>query len=138
MGKGEAEMKRLIALLLCALLLTGCTGGDVSRVDRVVGESELYTELEIKRAMNKVMGFFKAEFDGCTLTELRYDEEKVAERQRAWKEDYGSEAIILFATFDVDETGGDGSLEPNSTYTRYKWLLTKTMFGWEIRDWGYG
>lgn len=130
-------MKKWIALLLCALFLTGCAGGDISRVDRVVGESEVYSELEIKRAMNRVIGFFAAEFEGCTLTELRYDEEEVGERQRQWAEDDGSEAIILFATFDVDASGGDGSLEPNRTYTRYKWLLTKTMFGWEIRDWGY-
>lgn len=131
-------MKRMIALLLCALLLTGCGGGDVSEVDRVVGESELYTPLEIKSAMNKVMGFFKAEFDGCTLTELRYDEEKVGERQSAWAEKYGAEVIVLLATFDVDETGGDGSLNPNSTYTKYQWVLSKSTFGWEIRDWGYG
>lgn len=131
-------MKRMIALLLCALLLTGCGGGDVSEVDRVVGESALYTPLEIKSAMNKVMGFFKAEFDGCTLTELLYDEETVGERQRAWAEDYGAEVIVLLATFDVDETGGDGSLNPNSTYTKYQWVLSKSIFGWEIRDWGYG
>lgn len=131
-------MKRLIALLLCVLLLTGCGRGDVSSVKRVVGESEMYTEAEIKRAMNKVKGFFAAEFSGCTLTELRYDEERVGEWQREWAEDYGAEIIVLLATFDVDETGGDGSLNPNSTYTRYQWILSKTLFGWEIRDWGYG
>lgn len=131
-------MKRMIALMLCVVLLAGCSVGDVSHADRVVGESELYTESEIKSAMNKVMGFFMAEFEGCTLTELRYDEEKVGERQRAWAEEYGAEVIVLLASFDVDGSGGDGSLNPNSTYTKYQWVLSKTMFGWEIRDWGYG
>lgn len=131
-------MKRMIALILCVLLLAGCGGGDVSHVERVVGASEVYTEAEIKSAMNKVKGFFMSEFEGCTLTELRYDEEKVGARQKAWAEDYGAEVIVLLATFDVDESGGDGSLNPNSTYTKYQWILAKTLFGWEIRDWGYG
>lgn len=128
---------RLIALALCAVLLAGC-GGDVSRVNRVIGESEMYTETEIKGAMSEVAQFFQAEFDGCTLTELRYDEEKFAEKQLEAAEKYGAEVIVLLSTFDVDESGGDGSLQPNSTYERYQWILTRTMFGWELKDWGYG
>ena len=30
------------------------------------------------------------------------------------------------------------TLEPGETYRNYNWILTKTMFGWELRTWGYG
>ncbi len=126
-----------ILVLVLALLLSAC-GGDVSRVEHVIGESDYYTQAQIRGAMNEVEKFFRAEFSGCTLTELRYEEEKTGEKQLAWAEDYGAEVIVLLSSFDVDASGGDGSLNPNSTYERYQWILTKTLFGWELKDWGYG
>ena len=134
-------MKRIcnfLTVLLAVLLLTACGGGDTSETVRRIGDSELYSKAEIAQAMDQVERFFRKEFDGCKLTELRYDEEKFAQRQIDAGEKYGAEVIILLSSFDVDESGGDGSLNPNSTYTRYQWILSRTMFGWELRDWGYG
>ena len=37
----------------------------------------------------------------------------------------GDEAIVLTSTFDVDGSGGDGSLNPNSTYKDWIWLLVR-------------
>ena len=38
----------------------------------------------------------------------------------------------------VDETGGDGSLEANSTYTDWQWVLVRTAGGdWEHATHGY-
>ena len=49
------------------------------------------------------------------------------------------EAIILVSTFEVDASGGDGSLNPNSTYTGWQWILVRSANGaWEHRDHGYG
>ena len=120
------------------MLLPACGGGDVRNVKRNPGASQLYSEGEINAAMNEVLDFFQKEFDGCTMTEIRYDEEKYAKRQSAESEDYGEEVMILLTDFDVDSSGGDGSLNPNSTYRNYQWTLPRTLFGWEIRDWGYG
>ena len=132
------KIKVLLSLVLCLVLLTACGGGDVRNVKRIPGESQLYSEGEINSAMNVVLDFFQKEFDGCTMTEIRYEEEKYAERQRLESEDYGREVIILLTDFDVDSSGGDGSLNPNSTYRNYQWTLTRTLFGWELQDWGYG
>ena len=132
------KIKALLSLLLCLVLLTACGGGDVRNVKRIPGESQLYSEGEISSAMKEVIDFFQKEFDGCTMTEIRYEEEKYAERQRLESEDYGREVIILLTDFDVDSSGGDGSLNPNSTYRNYQWTLTRTLFGWELQDWGYG
>ena len=132
------KIKVLLSLVLCLVLLTACGGGDVRNVKRNPGESQLYSNGEINSAMKEVIDFFGKEFDGCTMTEIRYDEEKYAERQRLESEDYGREVIILLTDFDVDSSGGDGSLNPNSTYRNYQWILTRTLLGWELQDWGYG
>lgn len=132
------KIKALLSLVLCLVLLTACGGGDVGNVKRNPGESQLYSEEEINSAMTVVLDFFGKEFDGCIMTEIRYEEEKYAERQRLESEDYGREVIILLTDFDVDSSGGDGSLNPNSTYRNYQWTLTRTLFGWELQDWGYG
>ena len=132
------KIKVLLAMAMCLVLLTACGGGDVRNVKRETGTSELYSDAQIHSAMDEVLDFFQKEFDGCTMTEIRYDEEKYAERQRKESENYGREVIILLTDFNVDSSGGDGSLNPNSTYRNYQWKLTKTLFGWELQDWGYG
>lgn len=47
--------------------------------------------------------------------------------------------IALLSNFDVDSSGGDGSLNPNSTYSNWNWILirdSKTGI-WKVDDWGY-
>lgn len=132
-------MNRYLMLLLAlALLLTACAGGDVSEHGRRIGDCELYSESEIADAMDVVEGFFKKNYDGCKLINLEYDEEKTADKAAGWTEQYGQEAIVLLSEFEVDESGGDGSLNPGQTYRNYQWILVKTFFGWELKDWGYG
>ena len=132
--------KRIVigSLLLC-LLLTACGGGRVKAMP-VIGPSELYTEAEIEDAMEIVLGYFENEFDGCTLTRLEYDEERVREEMVGWAEQYDAgQAIVLLSDFDVDASGGDGSLNPNDTYRNWKWILTRTGNGkWVLQTWGYG
>ena len=132
------KIRVLWTVVLCLVLLTACGGGDVRNVKRETGTSERYSDAQIHSAMNVVLDFFEKEFDGCTMTQIRYDEEKFAERQNMEAEKYGAEVIILLTDFDVDSSGGDGSLNPNSTYRNYQWTLTRTLFGWELQDWGYG
>ena len=67
---------RFLALMLCVLLLTACGGGDVRTVARHIGRCELYSEAQISDAMDEVEIFFHAEFDGCKLLRLSYDEEQ--------------------------------------------------------------
>ena len=51
----------------------------------------------------------------------------------------GADEVLVFtSTFDVDESGGDGSLNPNDTYRNWKWILVRTNGGeWEHVDHGY-
>ena len=49
--------------------------GNVSNVHRVVGYSALYDETSINEAFDVIEKKFAKDFEGCTLTELRYDED---------------------------------------------------------------
>ncbi len=129
----------LFGLALVIMLMLAACGGDVSRVERTVGESEHYTAREINAAMDAVESHFRRHFDGCTLTELCYDEAFSDKHGEGYVERYkAADAIVLTSSFSVDESGGDGSLNPNYTYTRWQWILTRSgIGGWTLRDWGY-
>ena len=136
------EMKKIIAmLLLCALLLgfTGC-GGDVSDVQvQLWKESELYDDKEIHSAINETIRYFKKHFNGCTLTEITYAGDESTAAHAEWAERHDAdEAIVLISSFDVDSSGGDGSLNPNSTYKGWNWILVRDTGGrWRHVDHGY-
>lgn len=147
-------MKKLFALtLLFVLVLTLCACGgnpeesdaepytDGGRINVVVQneESSLYTEEEVDAAVETVIDYFGQNFDGCTLTKLGYPGDDEAAFHE-WADQYGAdEAIVLTSTFDVDESGGDGSLEPNSTYTDWQWVLVRDAGGaWRHVTHGYG
>ena len=132
------KIKVFLPLVLYMMLLTACGGGDVSEVGRSIGTCELYSVHQIEDAMDEVEKFFHAEFDGCKLLRLEYDEEKTREEARGWTEQCGANAIVLYSDFIVDRSGGDGSLNPDSTYRNWKWILKETQFGWALETWGYG
>lgn len=135
-------MKKIFCLMgLLALLLTGCgRGGNASEVQVITGESEIYTQREIENAMETAMDYFRKEFDGCTMTKIEYNEGKSGGAAEEWARQYGAdEGIVLYSSFDVDASGGDGSLNPNSTYNNWQWVLTRDRGGkWVLRTWGYG
>ena len=134
-------MKKLICLFLsCCLLLSGCGGGTASEVQVITGESEIFTEREVENAMEAAMNYFRKEFDGCTMTKIEYIESMSQPAALEWAQQYGAEeAIVLYSSFDVDASGCDGSLNPNSTYSNWQWILTRDEGeNWVLRTWGYG
>ena len=132
--------KKLFPLLLAAsLLLTAC-GGNVSHVKKSIGESEIYTRQEFESAMNVAISYFAKELDGCTLNNIVYNEEFRPGAAEEWAQQYDSDqAILLISSFEVGASGGDGSLNPNSTYNNWQWILVRDSGGnWELKTWGYG
>lgn len=132
----EYEIRFATALVLTA------NKGNVSKVNRVVGYSALYDNNLINEACRVVEQKFADEFEGCTLTELRYDEEvenRFADEIVRYATDEDKELIILLSTFNTDEKGGDGSFNPNDTYTNWQWHLVRNADkdSWEIISWGY-
>lgn len=134
-------MKRALSLaLLCGAILclvSGC-GGNVRNVERLYTPSDLYAEADIDAAMDAAIRYFKKEFSGCTLTQIQYPGDD-AETFAQWADWSGKdEAIVLISSFTVDASGGDGSFNPNSTYTGWNWILARDQGGkWSHVDHGY-
>ena len=129
--------KKNIIIVTCAILAIGvialvlAMNGNKGNVDKLINE-----------ACRVVENKFAEEFEGCTLTELRYDvdvENRFAEEIERYHKEKNQELIVLLSTFDTDGKGGDGSLNPNDTYTNWQWHLVRTADknSWEIITWGY-
>lgn len=133
-------MLRFAAFLLITVILCGCAKGKVDNVYKVIGDSDVYSAYEIEKAMNIVISQFRKGFTGCTLTEIAYNEESSEKASAQWADQYGAdEAIVLVSSFEVDASGGEGNLQPNSTYDGFAWVLTRSNGGrWTLRTWGYG
>ncbi|MHC1683059.1 MAG: DUF4829 domain-containing protein [Clostridiaceae bacterium] len=120
--------------------------GKTDNVEVSIGNSDKFSENEINDAVNCVKESFKS-YKGCTLTKLWYDEEKSNQEIESYMK-YGrgsvngvkpENVIILLSNFDVDSSGGDGSLNPNSTYGDYNWILIRDSETgkWKVDDRGY-
>lgn len=131
-------MKKIVCTMLCIMLLFGLSacGGDVSEVKTHNVESESYSEEDIKAAIDTIKKEFKSDWKGCTLTEIYYAGDDCTKDHKDWADrNNADEVIVLLSSFDVDSSGGDGSLNPNSTYSDWKWILVRTDGGkWQHVD----
>ena len=134
-------MKKLIALvlaLICVIGLVAC-GGNVKNVKITDYSSEIYSDAEIENAIDVAINYFKKNFEGCTLTEITYlGDDELDNWQEFAERNNADDVMVLVSSFNVGASGGDGSLNPNSTYTNWKWILVRTNGGkWEHVDHGY-
>ena len=134
-GGADGPMAVLVSGGLKSLFRTG----NVKHAVTEPVSSERYTEDDIASAIRTAKDYFHDHFGGCTLTEISYagDERNAGEAENASK--YGMEEIIvLISAFDVDGSGGDGSLNPNSHYEGWLWILgRRDGGGWAHLDHGY-
>lgn len=143
-------MKKVISslcLILVMFSLAACKQvGKTNNTMVSIGKSIKFSEKEMNNAINCVKKKFK-DFKGCNLTKLWYDEEKSNNFIEGYmKNGKGSvngvkaeNVIVLLSNFDVDASGGDGSLNPNSAYSNWNWILIRDSetSNWRIDDWGY-
>ena len=139
------HVKRGLPLLIpvaviaaAALLALSLLGGKIGGMRREIRTGDQYTHMDIRHAMAVVEWRFRFGFRGCRLLELTYDEEFSAARSDEWAAQYGAEeAIVLTSSLEVGESGG--SLNPNSTYRNWQWILTRGGGGfWKLQTCGYG
>ena len=132
------NMKRiLVMILVLSIVLCGC--GKVSGAKLEIGESAIYSRAEIQAAMNVVKNHFRQGFEGCTLLNIRYDEEESRSAALDWAEQYNAkEAIVLYSDFLVIGNRNP-TLNGNSKYENWSWVLVRNPFGsWELKTSGYG
>ena len=94
---------------------------------------------DIAAAIDTIKKEFKSNWNGCTLTEIYYAGDDSSKDHQDWADrNNADEVIVLLSSFDIDSSGGDGSLNPNSTYNDWKWILVRTNGGqWQHVDHGY-
>lgn len=136
----------VVVIVFVIVISTTKQGGITDNVVVNIGESSKFTEEEINKAVDCIINDFN--FSGCTLTKIWYDEEKSNSAVEGYLQ-YGNgsvngvnpeNVIILLSNFDVDDSGDDLTLNPNSTYTNYNWVLIRASkrSKWRIDDCGYG
>ncbi|MGN9166353.1 DUF4829 domain-containing protein [Tissierellaceae bacterium HCP3S3_D8] len=142
-------MRRIVIsffILLLVFSLVSCK--ESSPADNLIidiEESTKFTEEEITEAIDRVKDNF--DFPACTLTKVWYDKEKSDSLVTMYLENgkgLGSgikpeNVIVLLSNFDVDGSGDNPVLNPNSTYEDYQWILIRDSeaSNWVIDDWGY-
>lgn len=137
-------MKKIFCFLLCCLMLVcfsacSCNCGNTENVKIKTVESNVYSQKDIDDAINTIIKEFKADWYGCTLTEIYYAGDEASSAYQDWADrNNADETIVLLSSFDVDSSGGDGSLNPNSTYDDWGWILVRNKGGkWRHVDHGY-
>ena len=108
------------------------------RVIKLFNDSNMYSQNEIDDAIKVIVDEFQG-WKGCTLTSIYYGGDELSKAHQEWADrNDADEVIVLLSSFDVDESGGDGSLNPNSTYDDWMWILVRKNGGqWMHIDHGY-
>ena len=136
-------MKRLVwTMVMFILLLTlSACGGKLSegmQVEITEGDT-YYSNEDIQAAVDTVEKEFKKDFPGCTMT-LRYTALSGKDSNTEWATQYNAEeAMVLYSDFTVDDSGRSESLNPDSTYTDWQWVLVRHAGEkWKIATCGLG
>ena len=141
------KMMLFVCMIFVVFSFVACIqGGKTNKVVVSIEKSDKFSNEEINDAINCVEKKFK-DFKGCNLTKLWYDKEKSTNFIEGYLKNgkdsvnaaKAENVIVLLSNFKVGSSGGDGSLNPNTTYSNWNWILirdSKTS-NWKVTDWGY-
>ena len=143
----RGSMKKLLSLfVLINLIITLVSCSTQTDIEISISSSTKFSDSEITSAIDCAKKKFK-DFKGCTLTRIWYDEEKsnilipgyLSSGKGSINNVTEDNVIILLSEFDVDSSGGDGSMNPNYTYTDWNWIVIRDSKtdDWRVDDWGY-
>lgn len=131
-----------LAALGILAVLVGPSGGNVKSVERIARATDLYSKGDIDDAFNAVESEFASDFKGCTLDELRYDDEVESKFLDAMLE-HGQKGkgdlIVVLSEFTTDWRAAGEGFSPNDRYEGWQWVLTRPSQSapWKVVDWGY-
>ena len=117
----------VVAVVLILLFLAS----GIIPTGKVKTHSDYYSDREINSAVFMAKLYFALNFKGCDLIDIDYAGDESIPAAKEWAEDASAKkAIILTSSFNVDSSGGDGSLKPNKTYKGWQWIsyiITRPM-----------
>lgn len=130
----------LLSIILCISLFIGCSNmGNVSNVEIVTIESEIYSQEEILDAIDVVKAEFVG-FTGCTLTKIGYVGDQEMYKVVATEDVLDDPPyIILDCEFSTSESSAEDGFNENEIYQYgwWKWYLEKDALGnWKIDNYG--
>ena len=126
--------------ILAALVGPSC--GNVKSVERIARATDLYSKGDRDDAFNAVESEFASGFKGCTLDELRYDDEvesKFLDEMLAHGQKGKGDLIVVLSEFTTNWRAADEGFSPNERYEGWQWILTRPSQDapWKVVDWGY-
>ena len=101
--------------------------------------SNIYTDDEIESAIKVIKADFKKDWKGCTLKKIAYlGDERLKNYQEFADRNNADDVLVLTSDFYVAPTGAHGSLNADSTYSDFKWILVRNKGeDWKHVDHGY-
>ena len=130
-------MKKLTviaALIISVLCITGCSGGTtISSFS-----SSIFNTDEFDEAVETVQTEF-SNFEGCTMSEISYAGDEATREEAEARGLAPEQVMVIKTTFTTDDNARRDSLDPDSTYEDYTWILTRNSTGepWTVIDHGY-
>lgn len=118
-----------VGLIICVTIALVCLLTMNRKPTMVISDNYNHSEEDINQAMKSVNSYFNNHFKGCTLMELKYN-------QDSHKLEENENTIIILSDFKT-KAQCDPSLNPNETYDDYTWILEKENNIWTIKDYGY-
>ena len=135
--------KIIVTIFLCGALFIGITGcknmGNVTNVKIKEVSSEIYSKEEIENAIHIIINDFKDDWGGCTLNEIYYIGDIKNNDFIDWaRRNNKEEVIVLTSSFTVSSYAKDKSLNLNSEYNNWNWILIRNKNeSWQHIDHGY-
>ena len=130
----------IFIIMLVTIAVIFYKNGDISNVNIILKESEIYSNEDINSAVDIALKYFKKNFKGCSLLEIGYIGDEINNNYSNYaKINNKEEVIVLTSSFNVDSSGGEnGELNPNSKYDDWNWILVRNENeNWEHVDHGY-
>ena len=141
----KSALRMVFLLMLCLTLVACSRTGKTDHAEIDYGKSTRFSQAEIKAAGEAVLEKFK-DFRSCDLQGLWYDEDRSDPLVEVYLT-YGrgsingatqGNVVVLLSDFYVNSSGADPSFNPDTTYTNWQWVLTRTSSEnpWTVDDWG--
>lgn len=142
-------MKKLIALVLCLVLilaLVGCGNAATANVEIDYGVSSVYSEEDMNAAIEIIKEQINS-WEGCELHSLSYSSDDSCNNTDniAWmndleeandNEEVFTQCIVFESSFRSPKRGG-GAWAANEEYTWSWWLARGEGGEWKLMTWGY-
>ena len=121
-----------MTLLTMFMTIPDFRRGQTASAEISLGASQHYTREDLDTCVKLVRESFRADFHGCRLVSLTYDEEI----SDAYDSPYSGETLVLLSVWETV----DGNEDPTgiTRAENWQWVLTRAEGGeWVLRDSGY-